>query len=187
MLTIKVLGPTRISCDGKLSKKGRALLAILAVLAPRGNPVDRDKLAELLWPYHGRGAARHSLRNCLWEIRKALGSDCDDAIVCTLQSCCLLSPSDVYRFEALAYSGALRDLKEAAALYRGDLLHEFWIQSEIFDEWLTAQRARLHTLAEGVFSNSVNCHRRPASMTFRSMRRDASLASIPWTKKVTDC
>ena len=74
-LSISILGPLVIESDdwrlGKVPKKARALLAYLA--AQGGQAVSRERLADLLWPYQGSEQARHSLRNCLLELRKALG------------------------------------------------------------------------------------------------------------------
>ena len=74
-LSISILGPLVIESDdcrlGKVPKKARALLAYLAVQG--GKAVSRERLADLLWPYQGSEQARHSLRNCLSELRKALG------------------------------------------------------------------------------------------------------------------
>ncbi len=151
MLTIEVLGPLRIGKWALKSKKAQALLAILA-MAPQGQPVARSKIADLLWPCQTSEEARHSLRNCLLDISKALGPDYDDTIERKFGGCRLLLPTDVGGFEALAGSNDLHDLKEAAALYRGDLLDEFYIESEGFEEWLTAERDRLRLRAAKVFS-----------------------------------
>src|SRR5690349_12965589 len=74
-LSISILGPLVIESGdtrfGKVPKKARALLAFLA--AQNGEAVSRERLADLLWPYQGSEQARHSLRNCLLELRKALG------------------------------------------------------------------------------------------------------------------
>src|SRR6201994_5105643 len=74
-LSISILGPLVIESGGcrlgKVPKKARALLAFLA--AQGGQAVSRERLADLLWPYQGSEQARHSLRNCLLELRKALG------------------------------------------------------------------------------------------------------------------
>jgi len=76
-LSIRILGALVIESDncrlGKVPKKARALLAFLA--AQRGQTVSRERLADLLWPYQGSEQARHSLRNCLLELPKALGGN----------------------------------------------------------------------------------------------------------------
>src|SRR5205823_10548915 len=73
-LSIGLLGPLVIESEdsglGKIPKKARALLAYLA--AQGGQPVSRERMADLLWPYQGSEQARHSLRNFLLELRKAL-------------------------------------------------------------------------------------------------------------------
>ena len=78
-LSISILGPLVIESGdcrlGKVPKKARDLLAFLA--AQLGQPVTRERLADLLWPYQGSEQARHSLRNCLLELRKALGRGTD--------------------------------------------------------------------------------------------------------------
>src|SRR5499433_4209803 len=75
-LWIGILGLLVIERDdcrlGKVPKKARALLGYLA--AQGGQAVSRERLADLLWPYQGSEQARHSLRNCLLELRKAFGA-----------------------------------------------------------------------------------------------------------------
>ena len=76
-ISIGLLGPLVIESDdcrlGKVPKKARGLLGFLA--AQGGQGVSRERLADLLWPYQGSEQARHSLRNCLLELRKALGAE----------------------------------------------------------------------------------------------------------------
>lgn len=73
-LLIGLLGPLVIEGEdrqfGKVPRKARALLAYMA--AQGGRAVSRERLSDLLWPYQGSDQARHSLRNCLLELRKAL-------------------------------------------------------------------------------------------------------------------
>src|SRR5499433_3192814 len=88
-LSIAVLGPLVIESDdtrlGRIPKKGRALLGYLA--ARQGKPVSRERLADLLWPYQGSEQARHSLRNCLLELRKALGSSAAHYLIADFANC----------------------------------------------------------------------------------------------------
>jgi DNA-binding SARP family transcriptional activator/TolB-like protein/Tfp pilus assembly protein PilF len=143
-LSISMLGPLVIESEGgrlgKVPKKARALLAFLA--AQGGQAASRERLADLLWPYQGSEQARHSLRNCLLELRKALGPAAvhlvTDFAHCRLQA----EAVDLARFEQLARSSQRTDLEAAAALYRGELLADFDINSEPFQEWLTAERDR---------------------------------------------
>ena len=88
-LSISILGPLVIESGdcrlGKVPKKARALLAFLAAQA--GQPVSRERLADLLWPYQGSEQARHSLRNCLLELRKALGPGTTRHLVADFANC----------------------------------------------------------------------------------------------------
>src|SRR5438876_8658652 len=88
-LSIGLLGPLVIESEdsglGKVPKKARALLAYLA--AQGGQAVSRERLADLLWPYQGSEQARHSLRNCLLELRKALGPSAAVHLATDFASC----------------------------------------------------------------------------------------------------
>src|SRR6516162_8295258 len=144
-LSIRILGPLVIESDncrlGKVPKKARALLAFLA--AQRGQTVSRERLADLLWPYQGSEQARHSLRNCLLELRKALGRSATEHLVADFANCRLQSiVADLENFERLSRSQHRPDLEVAADLYRGEFLADFDINSEPFQEWLTGERDR---------------------------------------------
>jgi DNA-binding SARP family transcriptional activator/TolB-like protein len=152
-LSIGVLGCLTIEVDGerlgKTPRKARALLAYLA--AQGGRAVSRERLADLLWPYQGTDQARHSLRNCLLELRKALGESAEIHLGTDFSTCRLLAAEvDLDRFEKLARSQQTHDLKAAADLYRGEFLADFIVDSEPFQEWLTAERDRTLDLACGV-------------------------------------
>jgi DNA-binding SARP family transcriptional activator/TolB-like protein len=149
-LSIHILGPLLIESNdcrlGKVPKKARALLAFLAAQGTR--PVSRERLADLLWPYQGSEQARHSLRNCLLELRKALGRGGSEHLVADFANCRLQNIiADLEKFERLARSQQRSDLEAAANLYRGELLADFDINSEPFQEWLTGERDRTLALA----------------------------------------
>jgi DNA-binding SARP family transcriptional activator/TolB-like protein/tetratricopeptide (TPR) repeat protein len=147
-LSISLLGPLVIKSDecrlDKLPKKARALLAFLA--AQNGQAVSRERLADLLWPYQGSEQARHSLRNCLLEMRKTLGRRAHSHLAADFANCRLQDASvDLYEFERLSRSLHRGDLQAAVELYRGDFLADFYIVSEPFQEWLVAERERVLT------------------------------------------
>ena len=144
-LSIGVLGPLVIERDdcrlGKVPKKARALLGYLA--AQGGQAVSRERLADLLWPYQGSEQARHSLRNCLLELRKALGPSAARHLVADFATCRIEDVVvDLDRFERLSRSPNRPELQAAAELYRGEFLADFDIDSEPFQEWLAAERDR---------------------------------------------
>src|SRR6267143_4868340 len=140
-LSIGLLGPLVIESEesglGKIPKKARALLAYLA--AQGGQPVSRERLADLLWPYQGSEQARHSLL----ELRKALRPEAAQYLVCDFAHCRLRDVAvDLDRLERLARGPQRGELQAAADLYRGEFLADFHIDSEPFQEWLAAERDR---------------------------------------------
>jgi DNA-binding SARP family transcriptional activator/TolB-like protein/Tfp pilus assembly protein PilF len=144
-LSIGILGPLVIASDdcglGKIPKKARALLGYMAALG--GQAVSRERLADLLWPFQGSEQARHSLRNCLLELRKALGPGAAHHLVTDFANCRIQDVVvDLDRFEQLSRSQHGTELQAAADLYRGEFLADFVIDSEPFQEWLAAERDR---------------------------------------------
>src|SRR5215472_6887069 len=144
-LSIHILGPLVIEHHGQklgdMPKKARALLGYLA--AQDGRVVSRERLADLLWPYQGSEQARHSLRNCLLELRKALGRSATEHLAADFANCRLQGiVADLENFERVSRSQLRSDLDAAADLYRGEFLPDFDINSEPFQEWLTGERDR---------------------------------------------
>ncbi|HUF76589.1 MAG TPA: AAA family ATPase, partial [Longimicrobiales bacterium] len=128
------------------SKKAQALLARLALRPGRTQP--RDALTALLWADTDDRQARHSLRQTLLDLRKALGAG-KRALIDGDQLG--LDPSvidvDVAAFEQLVAQGTPESLEGAAALYQGELLEGFTLREAAFEEWLQAQRERLRESA----------------------------------------
>jgi DNA-binding SARP family transcriptional activator/TolB-like protein len=144
-LLISLLGPLVIENGerrlGKVPRKARALLAYLA--AQGGRPVSRERLSDLLWPYQGSDQARHSLRNCLLELRRAFGESAGRHLAAEFANCRLQDVDvDIEHFERLARLSDRSELLAAAELYRGEFLADFVIDSEPFQEWLAAERDR---------------------------------------------
>lgn len=152
-LLIGLLGPLVLENDqrrlGKLPRKARALMAYLA--AQDGRPVSRERLSDLLWPYQGSDQARHSLRNCLLELRKTLGQSAGRYLAAEFANCRLQDiDTDIERFERLSRSNERSELAMAAELYRGEFLADFVIDSEPFQEWLASERDRTLDLICGI-------------------------------------
>ena len=107
-VTLRLLGGFRLERAGAEiatpGAKGRALLAYLALNADRGHA--REPLATLLWGDRGDEQARHSLRQCVLSLRKALGDD--DASL-------LVSEDDRLRLDAGAIALDVRDFERLAA------------------------------------------------------------------------
>jgi DNA-binding SARP family transcriptional activator len=146
-LSLKVLGPLSFECRNPprstaLPVKGHALIVYLAM---QGGAVPRAKLADLLWPYQDSYGARHSLRNCLLVIRRQFGSD---SIAGNFHNCWVQASTDAHDFKSLAVSNNGHDLRRALDLYSAEFLLDFpALKSEVWEEWLAAQREALGCLA----------------------------------------
>jgi DNA-binding SARP family transcriptional activator len=126
-------------------RKAEALLAYLACSAGQGRA--RDALAALLWPESSETAARHSIRQALLTLRRAL----PPGVIRVDEVALALDPTafdvDVLAFERLIANGSPEALEQAASLYRGDFLAGFNVKEAPFEEWLQSERERLRELA----------------------------------------
>jgi DNA-binding SARP family transcriptional activator len=141
--SMRLLGSFRVCADPsvKIPKKGTGLLALLAIAALCGEGMSRERLSTMLWPHQDTENARHSLRNCLLELRKALRTDAIKTLITDVTDCRVAVETDVADFLRLEKSDYQQDLEMAAELYRGELLDNFWIESEPFREWLEYERS----------------------------------------------
>ncbi len=180
----------------------RALLAYLALHA--GTPFRREALADLLWPEAARAEALHALRQALSRLRRAIG-DCaaaggHDFLHVTRQTLQFNADSD-YWLDVSAFCKAIAAtrihphrrlavcqpcmarLEEAAALYRGDLLSGFYLDSLPFEEWLLTERERLHRQALEVFSQLADSHEACGAYAQAQAYARRQLALEPWREK----
>ncbi len=148
---LRVLGGLALSDSGGVvdrallgQPKRVALLSYLA-LGAEGDYKRRDSLIGIFWPEAPADSARHSLRQALYILRRAIGPDAirtrgdgevgvDPAVL----AC------DAARFESLSK----RDPLAAVDQYRGDLLPGFYVDdAPEFEHWLSVQRLRLRQMA----------------------------------------
>jgi len=127
-------------------KKAQALLAYLGLHL--GHPFLRDKLASLLWGDLSDAQARHSLRQTLFTLRKALPPTPPTLLTegKTVALCADAVEVDVVGFERLALQAEPEAWAQAAALYRGQFLDGFCVNEISFEDWLRVERERLHEL-----------------------------------------
>ena len=157
-LKISLLGGFRAGCEPghRITlprKKGQALLALLALRPGQGYP--RDAITALLWSDSGDEQARHSLRQELHELRRALARTKTRALVVDGQQVALdaaLVEVDVVTFERLAAETSPDALKRAADLYQGDLLLGITVPETAFEEHLRNERERLRQRAISVLT-----------------------------------
>lgn len=176
-LEIRLFGTFEVARDdapatGFATDKARALLVYLAVASDRVHR--RDALASLLWPDDPQPRARHSLRQALSCVRRAIMDDAD-AYADTDGSGFLLITRETVRFNPAsdawvdvaafaahqaaiqrhrhraigACRACLQRLEAMLDLYRGDFLRGFSVgDSAAFEEWVVLQREwyHLHTI-----------------------------------------
>lgn len=155
--TLRLLGGFALTGAGgrMLPAPGRKAQALLAYLALAPKPVSRERLAGLLWDEHDEGRARHSLRQCLMELRR-LGAQAGGDLILTLGDA--LAPAlpadrvDALALDRLAGEGAPESLRAAADLCMGALLPEGEAGTDAYDAWLAGERARVARLTAGVFA-----------------------------------
>jgi len=137
--------------DRLSTRKAEALLALLA-LRP-GQAQARDKLCALLWPDVRAAQARHSLRQTLLQLRKALPRQPAPLVSDArgLQLTAAELSVDVMRLVRCLAEGTRTSLSEARALYRGELLEGLSVGEAPFDLWVRSERERLRSLmADGL-------------------------------------
>src|SRR5688572_21415455 len=154
LLSLELLGDFRMRADsGALinisAKKSQAMLAYLGVRPSQ--MVSRDKMSSLLWSSTAPEQARQSLRQTLSTLRKELANLSSKKILIEEGDFLSLDASlvrvDVVEFESLVAAGTAEALDPATRLYGGDFLEGFQLDEEKFDQWVIAERDRLHRLA----------------------------------------
>lgn len=156
-LRVHALGRLHVFCD-KISlefptKKTQDLLCFLLLHA--GETLDRDVVAERLWPVRAPGKARRCLSTALWRLRQTL-EPLDPAALLLIDHTTLAFNTtaahwfDVEAFEqqaALGLAGPVpctqanqEALEKALKLYRGDLLES------CHEDWCLVERERLRLL-----------------------------------------
>jgi DNA-binding SARP family transcriptional activator len=156
-LKIQLLGGFSLvaadSVPGVNTGRLQSLLAYL--LIHRALPQQRHRLAFLFWPDTPEAQAHTNLRTLVHRLRRAL-PHCDrylqvdgHTVLWRADAPCTL---DVQEFEAAAREGAsLPLLRQAIALYRGDLL------PGIYEEWVEPERERLRQLFLRALDRAGEC------------------------------
>jgi len=153
------------------AKKSQAMLAYLGVKPSQ--LVSRDKMSALLWSSTAPEQARQSLRQTLSTLRKELAGVSSHKILVEEGDFLSLDASlvhvDVVEFESLVAMGTAEALDPATRLYGGDFLDGFLIDEERFDQWVIAERDRLHRL-------TLRAHASLVEQLTRAEARDEAIA-----------
>ncbi len=179
-LSISLFGAFQVTGDGEPitdfeADSARALLAYLAMHA--GTAFPRTALAALLWPEQPEADALHALRQALNRLRRAVGdAEADPPFLTVTRTTIRFNPHSPYRLDVADFRDLVAACKQhphrcltacrvcrerltgAAALYRGDLLAGFFLNSPPFEEWLVLERESLHRQAIEVLDWLTDCH-----------------------------
>ncbi len=177
-LRARLFGAFQLSCDCgaadlPLRPAARLLLAYLLLHGGRG--YRRDQLASIFWGDLSEEEARRHLSQTLWRLRAALlangGPHADELLLATSEEVGLSLTGncwlDVTAFEEAATTSLAKSpaayasadvavLKEALALYTGDLLEGY------YQDWIIRERERLMTLFLSSLAHLMRHYRRNA-------------------------
>lgn len=164
------------------AKKSQAMLAYLG--AKPAHLVSRDKMASLLWSSTAPEQARQSLRQTLSTLRKELTNISPDKKLLIEEGDFLALDAtnvqvDTAQFETAIAQGTLESLQRSCELYQGDFLDGFEIDEEKFDQWVIAERDRLHRMALKAHAQLVELQAREGHLDEAIAVAQASLRIDP--------
>jgi hypothetical protein len=121
LLSIRLLGPPKVSLEGRAVRFGRKkALALLCCLAAERGKRSRGELAELLWPQSDGRRARKDLRSTLSRLRKTLGEDGARGDGSSKGAHLLLIDGDLLGVEPRGVELDLQTLEAAVSLARSE-------------------------------------------------------------------
>ncbi|MCB0037127.1 MAG: AAA family ATPase, partial [Anaerolineales bacterium] len=153
------------------SAKLRPLLGYL--ILHHGRPVERQRLADFLWPDSDEAAGRRNLREYLYRARQTLDEFAaaqellitdDRFAILTLPENCWV---DLFDFqdkltqaqETFPPQQKIELLEAAQALYRDDLLRDF------YEDWADSERERVRTQIEESYAQLAELYKATANYT----------------------
>ena len=127
------------------SIKAQGLLIYLLMAGEKQHT--RESLMTLFWPEATLKSAQGNLRQTLMRLRKAVSQSGGEPLFLGDRKTIFLNPEASYEVDVLTYerllagSPTVEQLAEAAVLYRGDFLADFYLpDSNAFEEWVAAKR-----------------------------------------------
>ena len=143
-----------------IGRKTRALVAVLALSAPR--PVLRGRLAELLWSRRPEEQARASLRQEIHRLLETLGPVGPQVLVVTRDHLALRTGAAWVDVEEVLRASPAKPA--ALSLLDGELLEDLDGVDAAFDTWLFAERERLRDRARALAETLLLDQTEPAAM-----------------------
>jgi DNA-binding SARP family transcriptional activator/tetratricopeptide (TPR) repeat protein len=151
VLQVRLLGAVAAERDGEQLSLQLPAGRLLAFLAVRQAPHDREAVAAHLWPGSAGAAGRANLRTAVWALRKAIG---DDALIASRTRVGLRPEAVIVDLADCRYRAAAGDLAAAATLCHSELLPGY------ADDWAEAARRQLRAeLAEALEARSATAER----------------------------
>jgi DNA-binding SARP family transcriptional activator/tetratricopeptide (TPR) repeat protein len=151
MLHVRLLGRVAAECDGEQLSLPPPASRLLAFLALRPGPHEREAVAAQLWPGSAGPAARASLRTAVWALRKVVG---DNALIASRTAVGLRPEAVTVDLADSRRRTAAGDAAAAAVLCRSELLPGY------AEDWAEAARRQLWAeLAEALTGRSAAAER----------------------------
>ena len=144
-----------------IGRKTRALLAVVALSAPR--PVLRGRLAEMLWSRRSEEQARASLRQEIHRLLETLGAVGPRALVVT-RDYLALRPGAVW-VDVEEVLRATPAKPAGLSLLDGELLEDLEGVDAAFDGWLAGERERLRDRARNLAETLLRQQTAPEMVT----------------------
>ncbi len=147
-LTIRLFGGMAIQDSRGVdylprSRKTRAIVALLALTAPR--PTQRTQLTALLWSQRENEQARASLRQAVHELQSTLGSVWSRILLAERHT--LSMNLGGVSVDALSATGSAAPGTELLSLFQDGFLEDLRGLDPSFDRWLAKERQRMVALA----------------------------------------
>jgi DNA-binding SARP family transcriptional activator/TolB-like protein/cytochrome c-type biogenesis protein CcmH/NrfG len=125
------------------SRKARAVVAVLALLAPKA--MQRGQLTALLWSQRGTQQGRASLRQAVHELQWTLGTDWSHILVAERHS--LSIDLNGVAVDAIDAADALAPNTTLLTMFETGFLEDLGGLDPAFDIWLLKERRRLARIA----------------------------------------
>ena len=186
-LKLAFLDTFRVTLDSQpvtrfRSHRSKGLLVYLALQSDR--PFPREVLATLFWPEETESAARNNLRQAVYQLRKVLGDlehPEEPFLLATRQTVQFNSDSDFYLDVNHFWQSIERGEPETAvAIYHGDLLPGFTLDSLQFEDWLRHVREQLHQAALKAMSEVAQGYLQAGRLAKAQAAAHQQLLLEPW-------
>jgi DNA-binding SARP family transcriptional activator len=142
------------------ARKTRAILAILALAAPR--PVLRTRLIGLLWSRRGKEQAHASLRQCVRELLVVLGPSAGHLLEITRTQLRMLDA--VVSVDVRRVLAATANMPQTLDLFRPTLLEDLAGVDPAFDQWRGDEHDRILHRARSVAESALAAEANPGEI-----------------------